>query len=119
MIGKLSRGVLSAGLMLALCGCSKLELLNPKGDIGAQERTLILLALGVMLLVVIPVIVLTLVFRLALSRVEHQGDLRAELGAFDRHRGRRLVDPLRHRGVPGRPDLGKHPLARSLQAAAV
>jgi cytochrome o ubiquinol oxidase subunit 2 len=62
MIGKLSRGMLSAGLMLALCGCSKLELLNPQGDIGAQERTLILLALGVMLLVVIPVIVLTLFF---------------------------------------------------------
>ena len=48
--------------MLALGGCSRIELLDPKGDIGAQERTLILLALGIMLAVVIPVIVLTLVF---------------------------------------------------------
>jgi cytochrome o ubiquinol oxidase subunit 2 len=49
-------------LPLALGSCSDIELFNPKGDIGAQERTLILLALGLMLLVVIPVIVLTLVF---------------------------------------------------------
>jgi cytochrome o ubiquinol oxidase subunit II len=49
-------------LPLALGGCSDIELFNPKGDIGVQERTLILLALGAMLLVVIPVIVLTLVF---------------------------------------------------------
>jgi cytochrome o ubiquinol oxidase subunit 2 len=45
-----------------LSGCSNIELLNPKGDIGAQERTLILTALGIMLAVIIPVIVLTLVF---------------------------------------------------------
>jgi cytochrome o ubiquinol oxidase subunit 2 len=37
-------------------------LLNPKGDIGAQEKNLILIALGLMLLVVIPVIALTLWF---------------------------------------------------------
>jgi cytochrome o ubiquinol oxidase subunit II len=49
-------------LPLALGGCSDIELFNPKGDIGVQERTLILVALGLMLLVVIPVIVLTLVF---------------------------------------------------------
>jgi cytochrome o ubiquinol oxidase subunit 2 len=45
-----------------LGGCHDAVLLDPKGDIGAQERTLILLALGIMLSVVIPVIVLTLVF---------------------------------------------------------
>jgi cytochrome o ubiquinol oxidase subunit II len=55
-------GLLCPVVLLALGGCSDIELLNPKGDIGAQERTLILLALGLMLLVVIPVIVLTLVF---------------------------------------------------------
>jgi cytochrome o ubiquinol oxidase subunit II len=37
-------------------------LFNPKGDIGVQEKNLILLALGLMLLVVIPVILLTLYF---------------------------------------------------------
>jgi cytochrome o ubiquinol oxidase subunit II len=41
---------------------STIELLAPKGDIAAQERTLILLSLGIMLLVVVPVMVLTLVF---------------------------------------------------------
>jgi cytochrome o ubiquinol oxidase subunit II len=48
----------------ALGGCARahFELLEPAGDIGAQERTLILLALGIMLCVIIPVIVLTLVF---------------------------------------------------------
>jgi len=65
MLGKLpsvaARGALPL-VLLTLGGCDHLELLNPKGDIGAQERTLILIALGIMLTVVIPVIVLTLVF---------------------------------------------------------
>jgi cytochrome o ubiquinol oxidase subunit 2 len=49
------------GALLALSGCSS-ELLNPKGAIGAQEKDLILIAMGLMLLVVIPVILLTLYF---------------------------------------------------------
>ncbi|MDZ5645798.1 ubiquinol oxidase subunit II [Nitrospirillum sp. BR 11828] len=48
--------------LLALSGCGDIELLNPKGAIGEQEKTLILLALGLMLLVVIPVMVLSVVF---------------------------------------------------------
>ena len=48
--------------LLALGGCSQIELLDPKGDIGIQEKNLILMAMGLMLLVVIPVIALTLVF---------------------------------------------------------
>lgn len=39
-----------------------MALLDPKGPIGADEKSLILLATGLMLLVVVPVIVLTLVF---------------------------------------------------------
>ena len=39
-----------------------MTLFNPKGDIGMQEKNLILLSLGLMLLVVIPVILLTLYF---------------------------------------------------------
>ena len=50
-----------AALALLLGGCS-FELLSPKGPVGAQERDLILLATGLMLTVVIPVIVLTLYF---------------------------------------------------------
>lgn len=44
-----------------LSGC-QLALFDPKGDIGYQERHLILVSLGLMLLVVIPVIGLTLFF---------------------------------------------------------
>jgi cytochrome o ubiquinol oxidase subunit 2 len=47
--------------LLSLTGCS-MQLFNPKGDIGAQEKTLILVALGLMLAVVVPVIALTLYF---------------------------------------------------------
>ena len=39
-----------------------MALFDPKGDIGMQEKHLILLALGLMLLVVVPVILLTLYF---------------------------------------------------------
>jgi cytochrome o ubiquinol oxidase subunit 2 len=47
---------------LALLGGCRMDLLDPKGAIGAQEKNLILIALGIMLLVVIPVIALTLYF---------------------------------------------------------
>jgi cytochrome o ubiquinol oxidase subunit II len=48
-------------LPLLLGGCS-LELMDPKGAIGQQEKSLILAALALMLLVVVPVIALTLYF---------------------------------------------------------
>jgi cytochrome o ubiquinol oxidase subunit 2 len=38
------------------------DLLDPKGPIGAQEKSLILLAVGLMLIVVVPVILMTLSF---------------------------------------------------------
>jgi cytochrome o ubiquinol oxidase subunit II len=53
--------LLALGAAALLSGCS-LALFNPKGDIGVQEKNLILLALGLMLLVVVPVILLTLYF---------------------------------------------------------
>ncbi|WP_354687299.1 ubiquinol oxidase subunit II [Cupriavidus necator] len=46
----------------ALLGGCNLELLTPKGSVGEQEKSLILISLFVMLMVVIPVIVLTLWF---------------------------------------------------------
>jgi cytochrome o ubiquinol oxidase subunit II len=49
------------GVTTFLAGCH-LTLLDPRGDIGAQERHLILVALALMLAVVIPVIALTLFF---------------------------------------------------------
>jgi cytochrome o ubiquinol oxidase subunit 2 len=53
--------MLPAAALLLLGGCGSV-LMNPKGDIGVQEKNLILIALGLMLLVVIPVIALTLWF---------------------------------------------------------
>ncbi|WP_066566707.1 cytochrome o ubiquinol oxidase subunit II [Snodgrassella sp. CFCC 13594] len=46
---------------LLLSGCDA-ALLNPKGQIGMEQRTLIFTALGLMLLVVIPAIVMAFVF---------------------------------------------------------
>lgn len=48
-------------LPFLLSGC-EMALFSPKGDIGIQEKNLILIASGLMLLVVIPVILLTLYF---------------------------------------------------------
>lgn len=53
--------VLCCGTLLMLGGCH-MDLLAPKGAIGAQEKTLIIVALVLMLLVVVPVIALTLYF---------------------------------------------------------
>ena len=47
--------------VLLLSGCN-LDVLSPKGDIGMQEKSLILIATGLMLLVVVPVIAMTLIF---------------------------------------------------------
>jgi cytochrome o ubiquinol oxidase subunit 2 len=57
----LVKRVLCYVVLAMLSGCS-LQLFNPKGDIGVQEKNLILVATGLMLLVVIPVIGLTLYF---------------------------------------------------------
>ncbi|MGZ5198548.1 MAG: ubiquinol oxidase subunit II [Telluria sp.] len=48
--------------MLGMLGGCTMQLLNPSGDIGAQEKTLIIVASALMLLVVIPVIALTIFF---------------------------------------------------------
>jgi len=53
---------LGTGLVVSLSGCSDLALLDPKGSVGAAEKSLILTATGAMLLVVVPVIILTLAF---------------------------------------------------------
>src|SRR5262245_52518447 len=53
--------ILLLGLPLLLSGCG-MTLFDPKGDVGVQEKTLIVLALAIMLAVVIPVIALTLWF---------------------------------------------------------
>ncbi len=49
------------GMLLLLAGCSKMEVLNPKGVIAADEKQLLIDALCLMLLIIIPVIIFTLV----------------------------------------------------------
>lgn len=51
----------ASALCLLLAGCN-LIVFNPKGHVAEQERDLIILATGLMLLVVIPVIVMTFLF---------------------------------------------------------
>lgn len=43
-------------------GCSDMVLMHPKGQIGLEQRSLILTALGLMLIVVIPAVVMAFVF---------------------------------------------------------
>jgi len=48
--------------VLLLSSCSNLVLFNPRGQVGQDEKSLILTAIFLMLIVVIPVFILTLVF---------------------------------------------------------
>ena len=58
---KFIRPVLAALLLIGLAGC-KMVVMNPSGDVAAQQRDLILLATALMLLIIVPVIALTLFF---------------------------------------------------------
>ena len=51
----------AAAMAAMLGGCSS-ELMNPQGPVGADEKTILLNALGVMLVIVVPTILATLVF---------------------------------------------------------
>ncbi len=55
-------GLVSIAPAFLLAGCNNLELLAPKGPIGAAEKSLIATSTWAMLIVVIPVIFLTLLF---------------------------------------------------------
>ncbi|MGY4877171.1 ubiquinol oxidase subunit II [Vreelandella aquamarina] len=57
-------------LCLLLTGCSS-ALLDPKGQIGVEQRSLILTSFGLMLIVVIPVIAMTLLFGWRYRRGNH------------------------------------------------
>ena len=55
-------GLVSIAPALLLSGCNNLDLLAPKGPIGAAEKSLIATSTWAMLIVVVPVIFLTLLF---------------------------------------------------------
>ncbi|WP_410016192.1 cytochrome o ubiquinol oxidase subunit II [Sodalis sp. C49] len=57
-----SLGILSLFCASALLSGCDMALMNPKGQIGLEQRSLILTALGLMLLVVVPAIVMAVVF---------------------------------------------------------
>ncbi|URJ29206.1 ubiquinol oxidase subunit II [Blochmannia endosymbiont of Camponotus modoc] len=59
---KICISLLLYSLITVLNGCSDLVLLHPKGQIGIEERSLILTAFGLMLSIVVPVIVMTILF---------------------------------------------------------
>ncbi|MEJ2023553.1 MAG: ubiquinol oxidase subunit II [Deltaproteobacteria bacterium] len=56
------KGLLWLGVVLLLTGCTDMLLLNPKGSIGEAERSVIYIAIALMLIVVIPVFVMTIWF---------------------------------------------------------
>lgn len=58
---RLLHTLLLAALPLLIAGCSS-ALMDPKGQVGEEQRVLIITAFVLMLIVVIPVIVLTLLF---------------------------------------------------------
>jgi cytochrome o ubiquinol oxidase subunit 2 len=53
--------VAAAAPLVALCGCSSV-LMNPQGPVGADEKTVLLNALAIMLVIVVPTILATLLF---------------------------------------------------------
>jgi len=61
-LGRFLRPGLLFALAVFLTGCDSVAILSPKGQIGQDEKTLLITATVLMLLVVIPVIIMTLVF---------------------------------------------------------
>ncbi len=71
------KGALTSGFLiiisLLLCGCSG-GILDPKGQVGVDEKNLILFSTFIMLLVVIPVIFMTLFFALKYRAGHNQAE---------------------------------------------
>ena len=61
-LGRWLRPGLLLSLLVMLTGCDAVAILSPKGQIGRDEKTLLITATVLMLLVVIPVIIMTLTF---------------------------------------------------------
>src|ERR1700756_4167418 len=58
---RIVRTALAAPLLAGLAGC-KMVVMDPAGDVASQQRDLILLSTGLMLLIIVPVIAMTLFF---------------------------------------------------------
>ena len=70
------------GLLLfpafALLGGCKAVLLSPSGDVAMQQRDLILISTGLMLLVIVPVIALTFLFAWRYRKANNRADYDSE-----------------------------------------
>ncbi len=103
----MNKGVLNnrvwipAGAALATClsGCSKLDVLDPKGSIGVAEKSLIGTATFTMLIVVVPVILMTLWFAWRYRASQPSRDVRAEMGALHGNRSGHLDGAVHHHPV--------------------
>lgn len=60
-ISKYSKALVLCSIIL-LSGCSNMVLMHPKGAIGLEQRSLILTAISLMMIVVIPAIVMAIIF---------------------------------------------------------
>jgi cytochrome o ubiquinol oxidase subunit II len=58
---QIQRGIVSFLLLTMLSGCDAV-VLHPSGDVAVQQRDLLLISTGLMLLIIVPVIALTLLF---------------------------------------------------------
>ncbi|RYG10633.1 MAG: ubiquinol oxidase subunit II [Burkholderiales bacterium] len=63
---------------LALLGGCNMVLMNPSGDVAMQQRDLILISTGLMLLIIVPVIALTLLFAWKYRQSNTEADYRPD-----------------------------------------
>ncbi|GAB7214901.1 hypothetical protein OS42_15120 [Dickeya oryzae] len=95
---------------LLLSGCD-MALMNPKGQVGLEQRSLILTALGLMLIVVIPVIIMTIAFAWKFRASNEKSEVHAKLVAFKQNRSRCLDGPYHHYPHPWDDHLENYPFA--------
>ena len=69
--------VLLVSTVALLSGCNWV-LMNPSGDVALQQRNLILVSTGLMLLIIVPVIALTLLFAWRYRKANTQADYRPD-----------------------------------------
>ena len=112
---RLPRLVAVSLLAAALAGCN-MVVLNPTGDIAIQQRNLILIATGLMLLIIIPVLVLVVVFAWRYRR-GGEGTYDPALRSFDPARAGDLGLPAADHHLSWRGHLVEHASARPVPAA--
>lgn len=70
--------LLSAGALLTLLSGCNAVLMHPSGDVAMQQRDLILISTGLMLLIIVPVIALTILFAWRYRKANTEADYRPD-----------------------------------------